>query len=116
MDEWRCICTRLEHKHLNEHCPKPATTYDGYCQQCHDRIVSDVQAPKLEAENMSIPRQMSTQPPPFHDENSPVPAWAGTVTERRLMWLAQRHPKMNSIKRHDWAVRASQPERENTKR
>ena len=115
MDEWRCICTRLEHKHLNDHCPKPATTYDGYCQQCHDRILSDAHDPESRSRKFGHPREMSTQRPPFHDENSPVPAWTRTVIERRLMWLAKRHPKMNSIKRHDWAARASQPERKTTK-
>ena len=52
---------------------------------------------------------MGTPLPPFHDSKPPIPAWARTVIERRLRWLVSRHPKMNSIKRHGWAVSEFQP-------
>lgn len=45
MDEWRCVCTDPEHQHLNNHCPKPATTHDGCCQECHDRNAEDPGVP-----------------------------------------------------------------------
>ena len=97
MDEWRCVCTNPEHKHLNDHCPKPATADDGCCQACHDRI----------AEGREGSSQMSTPLRPFHDSKAPAPAWARTVAECRLRWLTSRHPKMNSLKRYGWAVRGS---------
>jgi len=47
---------------------------------------------------------MTRQPPPFGLENPPTPAWARTVVERRLLWLAKRHPKMDPRKRHEWGL------------
>jgi hypothetical protein len=59
---------------------------------------------------------MIAPPAPFHDSKSPAPAWARTVIERRLRWLVTRHPKMNSVKRHGWAVCEFQPAPEIKKR
>jgi len=37
--DWQCRCTTREHQHPNNNrCPKPASSADGYCQECHDRI------------------------------------------------------------------------------
>ena len=49
---------------------------------------------------------MTRPPPPFGLERAPTPAWARTVVERRLLWLAKRHPKMDPRKRHAWGLSA----------
>jgi len=47
---------------------------------------------------------MSKQPRPFGLESPSTPAWARTVVERRLLWLAKRHPRMDPRKRHEWGI------------
>lgn len=47
---------------------------------------------------------MTRQPPLFGRESPPTPAWARTVVERRLLWLAKVHPKMDPRKRHEWGL------------
>ena len=39
--DWQCRCTTVEHKHLDNRCPKPAVTADGYCQECHDKAAKE---------------------------------------------------------------------------
>jgi hypothetical protein len=58
---------------------------------------------------------MIHQPPPFGLERTPAPAWARTVVERRLLWLAKCHPRMDPRKRHEWGLSAFRADCEGTK-
>lgn len=53
---------------------------------------------------------MTDQKPTIGLEKDPAPAWARTVTERRLIWLRKRHPKMDPRKRLQWAISRAQGE------
>jgi hypothetical protein len=38
----QCTCTTTEHdNHPGKPCDKPATTIDAYCQECHDKAVTE---------------------------------------------------------------------------
>lgn len=50
--------------------------------------------------------QMKNLLPPFGPEKTAASAWARTVIERRLIWLAKRHPKMSPLKRYQWGIRS----------
>jgi hypothetical protein len=39
--DWQCRCTTADHEHLDNRCPKPAVTADGYCQECHDKAAKE---------------------------------------------------------------------------
>jgi hypothetical protein len=56
--DWQCRCTTVEHKHLDNRCPKPAVTADGYCQECHDKAAKEA----MDAQEITRGDQLEKMP------------------------------------------------------